>query len=43
MIKALQKIIVSEINKSKKKNLYRKVVTIDNSKIKTVVVGKLSY
>lgn len=43
MIKALQKIIVSEINKSKKKNLYRKVVAIDNSKIKTVVVGKLSY
>jgi len=43
MIKELKKIIRAEIKKETKKNLYRKIITIDTSKIKNITIGKLSY
>lgn len=43
MIDKLKKIIRAEINKEKKENLYRKIITIDTTKITYVSIGKLSY
>lgn len=43
MIDSLKKIIRKEIKKETKKNVYRKIITIDESKVKSLTIGKLSY
>lgn len=43
MIDALRKIIKSEVQKETKKNVYKKTIKVDNNKIKTINIGKLSY
>ena len=43
MINELKKIIKAEIKKSVKKDLYKKKILTDTSKITSVTVGKLSY
>ena len=43
MIKELKKIIKSEIKKAVKKDLYRKKILTDSSKVTSISVGKISY
>ena len=43
MIKALTKIINSEIKKSVKKDIYKNKINTNTVKITSVTVGKMSY
>lgn len=43
MIKEIKKIVTQEIKKDKKRNLYKKKIATDASKIVSITIGKLSY
>ena len=43
MINHIKNIVRKEVNKKTKSRSYRKKVTVDQSKINTVIIGKLSY